>query len=335
MTFIQALILAVLQGVSELFPVSSLGQTILIPALLGWDLEQSEFLAFVVLLHLATAIALLIYFWKDWKVVFAAFLGSAKRGKLVYDGASKFAWLLVAGTVVVGLAGALLEKKLRPFFENPKYFWLVAVILIANGGVMILGDVLKSRSTGAAGAAGAADDDGPAGDQGADPNGAPAAASGSTALPVAENQTASSAVLQSVSPRKGELRSAEDLTFVEATLVGAAQALALLPGISRSGVTIVGGLLAGLTYEEASRFSFMLATPVIGLAALKEVPVLLHHENHHILKMAIPSAVLAGLTAYFSVKFLMKYFQHNRLSPFGYYCIVFGVFALVMLKMHG
>lgn len=311
----QALILAVIQGVSELFPVSSLAQTILLPALLGWDLhpEEGRFLAFVVALHLATAIALVIYFWKDWKVVVNAMLGSARRGKLVYDGASKFAWLLVAGTAVVGFLGLALEKKLREFFENPSYFWLVAVFLIANGGVMIVGDMLKKRAAKAVGA----------GDV-TDPANAAAAklsdlSSGSNAPPAPQSAAS-------------QLKSAEQMTFPEGTAVGAAQSLALLPGISRSGVTIVAGLLAGLTYEEASRFAFMLATPVIGLAALLKAPTLLKPESRALLHMTIPAFFVAGITAYLSVKFLMRYFRHNRLSPFGYYCIAFGIFALVMLR---
>ena len=127
-----------LQGITELFPVSSLAQTILLPAILGWNLgpnerERPDFLAFVVALHLATAIALFIYFWKDWKVVIQAFVGSAKRGRLIYDEASKIAWLLVAGTVVVGLLGLVFEKKLRTLFEDPKKTWIVAAVLVVNG----------------------------------------------------------------------------------------------------------------------------------------------------------------------------------------------------------
>ncbi|MGA3066807.1 MAG: undecaprenyl-diphosphate phosphatase, partial [Tepidisphaeraceae bacterium] len=150
MTLLQALILGALQGFSELFPISSLAQTILLPALLKWDMsnrENPDFLAFVVLLHLATAIALLIYFWKDWRIVFLAWIGSAKRGQLVYDEASKFAWLLVAGTVVVGAVGLAFEKKLRKLFEDPKYIWVVAVVLVANGVMMILADFIKKRQT--------------------------------------------------------------------------------------------------------------------------------------------------------------------------------------------
>src|SRR5271170_7767096 len=128
----QALLLGLIQGVAELFPVSSLAQTILLVDLLKWQ-TGGDFLAFLVALHLATAIALLIYFWADWRVVLRAFAGSAQRGRLVYDGASKFAWLLVAGTVVVGAIGLLFEKHLRTLFDNPKYAWIVAVILILNG----------------------------------------------------------------------------------------------------------------------------------------------------------------------------------------------------------
>jgi undecaprenyl-diphosphatase len=285
MTLLQALILGALQGFSELFPISSLAQTILLPALLKWDMsnrENPDFLAFVVLLHLATAIALLIYFWKDWRVVFLAWIGSAKRGQLVYDEQSKFAWLLVAGTVVVAAVGFAFEKKLRKLFEDPKYLWVVAAVLVLNGVMMILADLVKQRAT----------------------------------------KTHNS---------NSQRKKAYELTFIEGAAVGATQSLALVPGISRSGVTIVAGLLAGLSYEEAGRFSFMLATPIIGLAALLKVPTLLHLQARHMLNVGIPSAILSGLTAYFSTKFLMRYFQHNRLSPFGAFCIIWGLFALWML----
>ena len=272
----QALILGIIQGIGELFPVSSLAQTILLPALLGWNIDQAggDFLAFVVALHLATAVALALYFWKDWIIVLRAYAGSLKRGKLVYDPASKFAWLLVAGTLVVGGVGGVFEKRFREFFDNPGFYWIVALILILNGAIMIIADFVKER-------------------------------------------------------KSKQNRKAEDLTMIEGAAVGAMQTFALFPGISRSGVTIVGGLLTGLSYEEASRFSFMLATPVIGLAALLKTKALL--KDPHALHLAIPSALLAGITACLSVAFLMRYFKHNRLSPFGYYCVAFGALAMVIL----
>jgi len=302
MNMAQAAGLGVLQGVSELFPISSLAQTILIPALLGWDLgarEQSNFLAFVVALHLATAIALLIYFWSDWKRVFAAYVGSIKRGKLVYDADSKFAWLLVAGTIVVGLLGVVFEKKLRQLFENPKYYWIIGLVLVVNGFIMMFADVVKRR------------------------------------MSIKENPQHTDPGSDPALDAPQERKTAEQMTFIEGVSIGATQSFALIPGISRSGVTIVTALFAGLSYEEASRFSFMLATYAIGGAAILKVPSLFKPENRHVLMLAIPSSILAGITAYLSTRYLMRYFRHNRLTPFGWYCIVFGAFAAVILKMHG
>jgi undecaprenyl-diphosphatase len=299
MTLLQALFLGALQGVSELFPISSLAQTILLPPLLGWDMAQREnpdFLAFVVALHLATAIALVIFFRNDWKNVLHAFVGSAKTGKLIYDDASKLAWLLVAGSIVVGIAGLGLEKHLRKLFEQPKYYPVVAGVLVLNGIMMLFADVVKRRIT---------KQEDPQNSQG--PH---------TADPATD-----------VSNQR---KNAQDLTLIEGAAVGATQALALIPGISRSGVTIVAGLFAGLSYKEAGKFSFMLGTIAIGMAAIYKVPSLRH--DHHLLSITIPAAILSGITAYLSTKFLMKYFQHNRLSPFGWFCIVYGIFALVMLR---
>jgi undecaprenyl-diphosphatase len=302
MTLPQALFLGALQGVAELFPVSSLAQTIILPALLGWDLgnqESADFLSFVVALHLATAAALFIYFWKDWKAVIVGFIGGIRKGKLIHDAASKFAWLLIAGTVVVGFIGLVFEKKLRMLFDDPKKAWVVAGILVVNGIFMLLADALKRRAGRVSGDA------------------APEAAPGS-------DDPAKDAAQ--------ERRKAEDLTLIEGASIGAMQTLALLPGISRSGFTIAAGLLAGLSYEQASRFSFMLATPVIGLAAALKVPKLFSPAARPMLAVTIPSAILAGVCAYLSTRFLMKYFRHHRLGPFAWYCIIFGIFALIMLK---
>jgi len=283
----QALILGGIQGVSELFPISSLAQGILIPALLGWSLNQKgdDFLAFMVALHFATAIALLIYFWADWRKVLLAYVGSVRRGKLVYDRESKFAWLLVAGTVVVAAIAFVADKKhLVEKLMDADHVTLVAKLLVINGGVMIVGDLLKKQS-------------------------------------VRRSQ------------RGAGLKAAEDLSIPAGTLVGATQSLALLPGISRSGVSIIGGLLAGLSYEEACRFSFMLATPVITLAALAKLPPLIKDKAHFDLLNTGLGAVFAGITAYLSVRFLMRYFRHNQLWPFGCFCIAFGVYSLFIFAM--
>jgi undecaprenyl-diphosphatase len=319
----QGIFLGALQGVAELFPVSSLAQTILIPAILGWNFgssqrERPDYLAFVVALHLATAIALVIYFWNDWRKVAAAFVGSAKKGKLIYDEPSKFAWLLVAGTVVVGFLGLVFEKKLRQLFEDPAKSWIVAIVLVLNGFGMLLADVIKRRAS----------------QHEKEP--LPAVAPTSDAMETAAAQQAGAAVADDESDpaedAPDQRRKAEDLTLIEGASIGAMQTLALVPGISRSGVTIAAGLLAGLSYEQASRFSFMLATPVIGLAALLKVPTLLKPAARPLLGIALISSIVAGVCAYLSTKFLMRYFRHNRLSPFGWFCIIFGIFAFVMLR---
>ena len=297
----QALFLGALQGVSELFPVSSLAQSILLRSLLGWNFDaEGSYLTSLVALHLATAAALFIYFWKDWRVVVYAFIGSAKRGKFVYDEASKFAWLLVAGTVVVGFFGLVFEKRLRLLFDDPKKTWIVAAVLVANGLMMLMADVLKRRASEQERRAAAA------------------------TTPPATNDPMTDAP-------PSQRRNAEDLTMIEGAAIGATQTLALVPGVSRSGITIAAGLLAGLSYEQATRFSFMLATPVIGLAAILKVPSLFKPEARHMLGMTAASALVAGICAYLSTKFLMRYFRHHRLGPFGWYCIVFGLFALIML----
>jgi undecaprenyl-diphosphatase len=313
----QALLLGGLQGVAELFPISSLAQTILIPALLGWNLNQkdSNFLAFVVALHLATAIALVLYFWKDWLKVVKAFLGCIPRGKLVYDRESKFAWLLVAGTIVVGAVGLLLEKRLRSFFEDSSITWVVGAILVVNGFVMLFADFMKLKTL----------------------HREPVHAELPPDMAMHAVLVGRPVALKSAgvgqAPVAGSMK-AEDLTFKQATVVGAGQTLALLPGISRSGVTIIGGLFAGLSYEESSRFAFMLATPVIGLAAILKVPELFKPDAQSILMMAIYGSIVAFISAYLSVAFLMKYFHNNRLSPFGYFCIILGLFSAIYLKNH-
>jgi undecaprenyl-diphosphatase len=309
----QALFIGALQGVAELFPISSLAQTILVPALLKWDFDpkEAQYLSFTVALHLATAVALVLYFWKDWARVIKGFAGCVSHRKLVYDKESKFAWLLVAGTIIVGLAGLALDKKITTLFEDRSKWWIVGVVLVINGFVMFFADLMKRKSSA----------HNP--DASIDHPNDLAMHAALVGRPVSSAPTGSGAAKYT--------RMAEDLSFPQATVVGAVQSFALLPGISRSGVTIVAGLFAGLTYEEASRFSFMLATPIITLAAIKKVPLLLHGSSDTLMLAALGSGV-AFVSAFLSVSFLMKYFHTHRLWPFGIFCIVFGLFSAVQLK---
>jgi undecaprenyl-diphosphatase len=277
-TFLQAMLLAVLQGFSELFPISSLGHTVLVPALLHWRIDRSDptFLAFVVALHLGTALALVVFYWQDWRAIVRAFVGTIVRGRIGDDRDERTAWLLVFGTIPVAIFGVFFERPVRSLFGSSA---VVAVFLIVNAGMMFVGERLRRVER-----------------------------PGSAIAP----------------------RTLASLPWVDGIKVGFAQSLALFPGISRSGSSIVAGLLLDLTHEDAARYSFLLATPAIGAASILEIPRLLEPAAHAVFMEAMIGGVLAGITAYASVAFLTKYFRSNDLRPFGWYCLGFGALSLVL-----
>lgn len=272
LSFVQLVVLAVLQGVTELFPVSSLGHTILLPALLGWSLNQKapQLLPFLVMLHLGTAVALVIYFWRDWLELIGGFLASL-RGQQTPPG--RVAWLLIAATVPAGLIGLIFRNTFDRLFHDPK---LVAGALVVNGLILLVGEILRRRAA----------------------------------------QT--------------ELSRISALSYGQAILVGIAQVGALIPGLSRSGLTMTAGLAVGLSHEAAARFAFLLATPIILAAGVLEVPKLLHNHQH--LLQALLGGVLTGIAAYLSTAFLVRYFHVGKLNPFAYYSIVAGLLALVLVR---
>lgn len=279
MTFSQALLLALLQGVSELFPISSLGHTILVPAVLQWhnvDRSAPSFLAFVVVLHLGTALALIVFYRAEWSAIVRALVGSVVRGRLSDDRAERVGWRLVIGTIPVGILGVALEHPVRSLFGSPAP---AAFFLLLNGLLMFLGERLRRRKLETGG------------------------------------------------------RSIERLSYAQSVFVGFAQSFALLPGISRSGISMVAGLLCDLDHEDAARYSFLLATPVILAAALLEMPKLFAPGAHVVLIQAIVGGVAAGLAAYGSVAFLTRYFRSNDLRPFGWYCIIVGAVCLTLARI--
>ncbi|HEY6325597.1 MAG TPA: undecaprenyl-diphosphate phosphatase [Candidatus Cybelea sp.] len=281
MTFFQALVLALLQGVSELFPVSSLGHTILVPAVLGWhnvDRSSASFLAFVVVLHLGTALALIVFYRAQWYAIVCALIASVVRGRLSDDRDERIGWRLVVATIPVGILGFIFEVPVRRLFGSPAP---AAFFLILNGLVMFAGEALRRQ----------------------------------------QRQTAGRAD-----------KPIERLSYAGSLSVGTAQALALLPGISRSGISMVAGLLCDLDHEDAARFSFLLATPVILAAALLEVPKLFAPAAHVVLVQAVVGGIAAGAAAYLSVAFLTRYFRSNDLRPFGWYCVVVGAICLVLAR---
>lgn len=273
MSAFQAILLAIVQGVTELFPVSSLGHGVVLRGLLGWTIDDATFLPILVVLHVGTAVALLLYFWRDWIELALALLGRgepAERAVLV-----RLFMLIVVATIPAVVIGFALEHRLRDLFGSPP---IAAAFLVANGVMLFLGDRLK-RSQG-----------------------------------------------------DGRL---DSLGWVDALKIGLWQTTALVPGVSRSGATMVGGLLAGLSHEASAHFSFLIATPIIIGAAVLEIPKLMHASvPPGTLETAIGAGVVAGVVAYASIAFLMRYFRTHEfqsLRPFAYYCWVLGSLSLAWL----
>ncbi|MCU1426669.1 MAG: Undecaprenyl-diphosphatase 2 [Actinomycetia bacterium] len=284
MSYLQAIVIGLLQGVTELFPVSSLGHSVLIPELLGWtglvksqSAAESPYLAFVVGLHVATAIALVIYFRQDWNRIIRGLLRSA-RTRSIETADERLGWLLVVGTIPVGITGLALEHTLRTIFAKPL---AAAIFLMVNGLILLTGERVRRASK----------------HRVSSPEGA--------------------------APASADRRLAT-LEFKEAGVIGLAQTLALFAGISRSGVTMVAGLIRGLDHEDAARFSFLLATPIILAAGVYKLPDLFGPLGNGIRGQVLVGSVVSGLAAYVSVRFLLRYFETRTLTPFAIYSLVFG-----------
>jgi undecaprenyl-diphosphatase len=273
-SYFQGAMLGLLQGVSELFPVSSLGHSVILPKLVGWNIHQNDkfFITFLVATHLATAIVLLFFFRSDWARILKGLGRSLRdRGIAPDDTDAKLGWLLVVGTIPAGLLGLLLEHKLRSVFASPQS---AAIFLFINGFLLYGAEQLRRRA------------------------------------PVVEQDD--------------DTRIARQVGWRDASLIGAVQALALIPGISRSGVTMGGGLLVGLSHKDAARFAFLLATPIIGAAAALKLPELAGPDGRGVRGPALVGALCSAVTAYLAVRFLMRFFETRTLTPFALYCAAAG-----------
>ncbi len=278
-SFFQAIILGLLQGVTELFPVSSLGHSVLLPKLLGWNTiatsetaSESSYLAFLVGLHCATAIALIIFYRKTWAKIFKSFFSSLKKRRADTSN-ERLTWLLIIATIPAGLMGLAFEHKFRTVFAKPL---MAAIFLTINGLILLVGELYRRRAL-----------------------------------------------------KHRPKRKLENLAYAEAGVIGIAQVFALLAGISRSGITMVAGLVRGLSHEDAANFAFLLATPIILGAGLYKLPDLLGPNGDGIRGQVIVGSIVAGFAAYFSVKFLTKYFQTKTLMPFAIYCLVVGTLMII------
>jgi undecaprenyl-diphosphatase len=327
LSWLEAAVIGALQGVAELFPVSSLGHSILLPAVIGgsWarDLDvsapDSPYLAFIVGLHVATATAMIVYFWRDWVRILRG-LGTSIRDRCVETADQRLAWLLVLATIPVGLAGLLLDHLFRTVLAKPVP---TAIFLVINGVLLLAVEGLTRRRAVAGAHAGP---DAAALEAPTVRLDAPTevfGAGGGAGVGVAPARTAE---------ERSDARVAK-LPLLTAVLIGAAQILALLPGISRSGATIGGGLLAKLSHEDAARFAFLLATPVILAAGVFSVGDLAGPAGDGIRGQVLLGSVLSGVGAYISVRFLTRYFEHRSMRPFGVYCIVAGTACLAWFAL--
>ena len=278
-SYFHAAVLGLLQGVSELFPVSSLGHTVILPKLFGWNIHQNApyFLTFLVALHLATALVLLAFFWRDWVRIVKGLWRSLRDREIAPDDVdAKLGWLLVVGTIPAGILGITLQNKLRSLFASPEY---ASIFLALNALVLFGAELLRRR------APVTADDD--------------------------------------------DERIARTVGWRDTVLVGAAQALALIPGFSRSGASMGGGLLVGLSHKDAARFAFLLATPIILAAAALKLPDLAGSQGNGVRGPALVGALCSAFTAFLAVRFLMRYFETNTLLPFAIYCAAAGTAAAI------
>ncbi len=282
LSFGQAIILGILQGISELFPISSLGHSIILPGLLGWSINRNAnaFLTFLVATHFATAIVLFFFYWNDWVRIITGTLRSILRRSVAEDPDAMLGWLLVIGTIPAGMIGILFQKRLQELFISPSY---VASFLALNGVLLYVAELLRT----------------------------------SAKLPDSVGDA--------------DQRIAAEVSWWQSARVGIMQVLALIPGFSRTGSTIAGGLVVGLAHEDALRFSFLLATPIIGAAAALKLPALFVSKDKAAIEAALIGAACAAIAAYFSVRFLTRYFKTRTLTPFAIYCLLAGIVSLTLM----
>jgi undecaprenyl-diphosphatase len=351
LTYLEAGVVGLIQGVTELFPVSSLGHNVLIPALIGgsWasDLNvarpESPYLAFIVGMHVATAIALLIYFWRDWVRIIGGFFTSLAHWQRwhprVVTRDETLAWMIILATIPVGLVGLVAEHTFRVLFGKPI---LAAVFLIVNGFILYCGEKFRPRASVLADQEVAAQQADALASKPPEPEPLASRPPEPEPLAVPDGQrsarraAAPSAGHQAIRQEEISQGLASDerlagVGFTQALIIGSSQILALLAGISRDGVTMVTGMARGLSREDAARFAFLLATPVILAAGVLKVPDLTGPLGRGIHGQILLGSVLSGVGAYLSVRFLVRYFQTRTLYPFAVYCFVFGLLSVIYL----
>ena len=340
LTYLQAAIVGLIQGVTEMFPISSLGHNVLLPALVGgsWAKtlnvsgSKTPYLAFIVGLHVATALALMAYFWRDWIRIIGGFFSSLRHREIETPD-QRLAWMIILATIPVGIVGVLFEHEFRVLFGTAIY---AGIFLFANGLILLAGEMFQRRSPKGRHAQRAQQAD----DAAIATPSVRVSGAGLSGTPVAAAATAgggSAAVAMAaehIDERDAGIASDRRLARQsngQAVLIGSAQILALLAGISRDGVVMVAGMFRGLSREDAARFSFLLSAPVILAAGALKLPFLFGPQGKGILGPILVGSVLAAVGAYLSIKFLVSYLRTRTLTPFAIYCLIAGAFSIVYL----
>ena len=344
LTYAEAGVIGLLQGITELFPISSLGHAVLIPAIIGgtWaqdlDVSQAEspYLAFIVGLHVATATAMIIYFWRDWLRIIKGFFASIGHMIAPAPDTRRFqpqntdqmlAWMIILATIPVGLAGVALEHDFRVYFSKPV---LTSVFLFINGLILFAGERARRHSADMEAQEIAADlqavtERQKAGVAAGTHGGGGRHSSGQRAM---KQQHASLAV-------ESDQRIVHRIGWLGAFLLGASQILALLPGISRDGTVMVAGMFRGLSRQDAARFSFLLSAPVILAAGVLKIPDLTGPLGAGIRGPILFGSLLSGVSAFLALRFLVRYFSDPRrtLTPFAIYCLAAGAGSFIYLAL--
>lgn len=283
LSLFQAIVLGAAQGITELFPISSLGHSVLLPGLFGWSVNQNAdyFVTFLVATHFATALVLFCIYWQDWvRIIRGIFRSLAEREISVSDPDARLGWLLIVSTIPAGIIGIIFKTQIQNMFISPTS---AAFFLILNGILLFAAERLRRRAKSIVGV------------------------------------------------HDADARLGAELSWWQSTKIGLLQVIALIPGFSRTGSTLAGGLMVGLTHEDALRYSFLLATPIIGAAALLELPPLIISGTASTIEVALAGAIAAAIAAYFSAKFLVRYFKSKTLTPFAIYCVAIGIISLFIL----
>jgi undecaprenyl-diphosphatase len=288
-TTFRSIVLGGLQGLSELFPISSLGHTVLFPKLFGWNQivafqsrTESPWLAFIVMLHVGSAVGLLIYFWRDWIAIIKAFFATLGKRR-IETSTERLAWLIVAASIPTGILGILLEHPARVATATPE---VAATFLVINGFILFGAERLRRRS-----------------------------------------EVRELARREGLNAEGG--RKLETLDYKESVFIGVAQSAALIAGISRDGMCMAAGLLRGLDNADAAKLGFLLATPIILAAGVFKVGDLTGSNGNGIRGAAVIAAAAAAITAVITVHFLTRYFRKGNLNPFAAYCVLFGAAMVI------